>query len=304
MNITALRLPQPSVKALHSIWKDRSTKTVSPPVDHPRTLQALLKFGVKGGDKRFVYASKPSAMASKFSGSLACHAVMITDGRPARDTFSLDKEGFELRAHTSKVPNFYKNESVQNIYYPEVEDLVKTATGATRVTIFDHTLRSEKHVQKSGTDVRSPVHVAHNDYTVLSGRQRVFDLIDEHEVEEYLSHRYAIINVWRSIGRPVETGHLALADSTSIDPEDFLATDLVYPDRVGEIYHIAHNPNQRWFYFPRMSRDEALLIKTFDSATDGRARFNAHTAFDDPEATNKTPPRESVEVRALVSFKS
>jgi len=52
-----------------------------------------------------------------------------------------------------------------------------------------------------------------------------------------------------------------------------------------------------------MTRDEIVLIKCFDSKTDGRARFSAHTAFDDPTTPANALPRESIEVRTLVLFK-
>ena len=74
------------------------------------------------------------------------------------------------------------------------------------------------------------------------------------------------------------------------------------PGRVGEIFNLAHNPVHRWFYFPRMERDETLLFKCFDSALDGRARYSAHTAFEDPNHGTDSAPRESIELRALAMF--
>ena len=161
---------------------------------------------------------------------------------------------------------------------PEVEQLVKAATGASRVVIFDHTVRIEEAGQRDERAVRAPVRVVHNDYTVRSGPQRVRDLFDADDAKTVLlHHRFAVVNVWRSIGAPVETTALAIADAQSIAPADFVATDLVFPDRTGEIYQVAYSPNHRWFYFPKMRRNEALLLKCYDSATDGRARFTAHT---------------------------
>ena len=179
---------------------------------------------------------------------------------------------------------------------------MKAATGASRVVIFDHTVRNEDPALRDERSVRAPVRAVHNDYTERSGPQRVRDLLDADDAEAFLRHRFAVVNVWRSIGAPVETTPLAMADARSMAPEDFVATDLVYADRTGEIYQVAHGPDQRWFYFPKMRRDEALLLKVYDSATDGRARFTAHTAFDDPTMPVDAPPRESIEVRTLVSF--
>jgi hypothetical protein len=51
-----------------------------------------------------------------------------------------------------------------------------------------------------------------------------------------------------------------------------------------------------------MRRDEALVFKVYDSAKDGRARFTAHTSFDDPTTPPGAPPRQSIEARALAFF--
>jgi len=47
---------------------------------------------------------------------------------------------------------------------------------------------------------------------------------------------------------------------------------------------------------------EALLIKTFDSAMDGRARRSIHTAFSNPLAAPDAPARESIESRLMVFY--
>ena len=53
-----------------------------------------------------------------------------------------------------------------------------------------------------------------------------------------------------------------------------------------------------------MTPDEALLLKCYDSATDGRTRFGPHTAFIDPTTPADAAPRESIELRTLVFHKS
>ena len=249
-------------------------------------IQAPLKFRVKGEE----------------SETFEWQTVSIADGRPATDRLSLDGAGFELHSHDTAITSFYDDDEVATIYYPEVEQLVKAATGAGRVVIFDHTVRIEDAAQRDERAARGLARVVHNDYTVRSGPQRVLDLLDEEDAEIFLRHRFAIVNVWRSIGAPVETTPLAIADARSVAPEDFVAADRVHPNRIGEIYQVVHSPHHRWFYFPEMRRDETLLLKCYDSATDGRARFTAHAAFDDPTATDDAAPRESIEVRTLISF--
>ncbi|MBV8399416.1 MAG: hypothetical protein JOZ17_11860, partial [Acetobacteraceae bacterium] len=135
-----------------------------------------------------------------------------------------------------------------------------------------------------------------------SGPQRVRDLLGETEAERLFTADVRImqINVWRPIRGPVERSPLALADASSVRFEDLIATDQVFPDRVGEIYHLAYHPSQRWYYAPRMTSDEVLLIKGWDSLDDGRARFTPHGAFELPDTPEHAPARESIEVRTLV----
>jgi hypothetical protein len=149
---------------------------------------------------------------------------------------------------------------------------------------------------------RGPASRVHVDYTEQTGPQRVKDLLGEAEAARLSATgaRIMQINVWRPIRGPVERSPLALADASSVRAEDLIATDQVFPDRVGEIYHLVYNPSQRWYYAPGMTPDEVLLIKGWDSRDDGRARFTPHGAFDLPDTPKDAPPRESIEVRTLV----
>jgi hypothetical protein len=122
------------------------------------------------------------------------------------------------------------------------------------------------------------------------------------EADALLSRRFAIIQVWRAINQPIETNPLALADARTVAMDDLLVAERRYPNRVGQTYRLKHNPAHRWFYFPRMRRDEAIVFKVYDSQTDGRARFTPHTAFDDPTTSPGAPPRQSIEARALAFF--
>ena len=108
------------------------------------------------------------------------------------------------------------------------------------------------------------------------------------------------MNVWRPLRGPVLRAPLAIADASSVASRDLVATEQHFPDRVGEIYHLAYAPEQRWFYAPAMTRDEVILIKGWDSLTDGRARFTPHSAFEHPDTPSDEQPRESIETRTLV----
>ena len=127
------------------------------------------------------------------------------------------------------------------------------------------------------------------------------DLFAADEAQRLLSSRFAVVNVWKPIRGRVEDAPLAVCDARTIRPHDLVETDLRYRDRVGEVYSLRFSPAHRWFYYSRMRADEAMLLKCYDSEP-GRARFTAHTAFDDPTSPPNPPPRESIEVRTLAFF--
>jgi hypothetical protein len=179
--------------------------------------------------------------------------------------------------------------------------LIKRASGASRVVIFDHTLRSGDETEREEKLIREPVLSAHNDYTEWSGPNRVREILPD-EAEALLARRFAIIQVWRAINQPIQANPLAIADGKSIAMEDLIVAERRYPHRVGQTYRLKYNPNHRWFYFPEMRRDEALMFKVYDSEKDGRARFTPHTSFVDPTSPANAPARQSIEVRALAFF--
>ena len=231
------------------------------------------------------------------------HEVEIRDLRPIASQLSVDREGFELLEASDNAASLPDEASIPDTYYPEAIELVKQATGARNVVVFDHTVRKRiagASDRASGVP-RQPVPRVHNDYTVHSGRQRVRDLMGA-EATRLLQRRFAVINVWRPLRRPIDDSPLAVCDARSVGKGDLVATDLIYRDRVGEIYYARFNPSHRWFYASAMRPTEVLLIKCYDSEEDGRARFVPHSAFIDPRTPADAPPRESIELRTLAFF--
>ena len=227
-------------------------------------------------------------------------AVSIHDARELASPPSLETEGFSLVRHVTAVEHLHDRTAIRDAYYPEMEQLVAAVTGAARVVAFDHNLRCSQTGAREEDLSQNPVRYTHNDYTEASGPQRVRDLMGA-EAEALLRHRFAVINVWKPIRGPVQEAPLAFCDARGIRPGELVATDLKYRDRTGEVYSLAYGPDHRWFYYPAMQADEVLLLKCYDSATD-RARFTAHTAFDDPTTSADAPARESIEVRTLAFF--
>lgn len=235
------------------------------------------------------------------TGILQPTRVRIENARQLPVAAKLDVQGFERIAHASQVPDLENEELVRQWYYPETDALIRAHTGAVKTVIFDHTIRIDQPGREA-VGLREPVRYVHNDQTERSAIRRVRDHLPAEEAEQRLLKRFAIINVWRPIGGPVYSTPLALCDATTIDPADFLPSDLVYRDKVGETFSVRANPEHRWYYYPQLQPDEALLLKIYDSRTNGVARAGAHTAFDDPDTSPDAPPRRSIELRALVFF--
>ncbi|HTO54955.1 MAG TPA: CmcJ/NvfI family oxidoreductase [Myxococcota bacterium] len=266
--------------------------------DLPAT-EGVLHYLAPSSEKLVSYTFKPPAGVPSRPRTEP-HTVPIRDARKLVHAAELDREGFALVSHATRVRDFLDPAQITGIYYPDLESLLRTATGAEKVVIFDYTLRSAADARERG--VREPVRFVHNDYTVKSGPRLVGDHLPALEAERRRHGRHAVVNVWRPIRNPVVATPLAVCDARTIRGEDWAATDLVYPGRVGEVYSVRFNPAHRWFYYSGLRRDEALLIKTYDSLEDGTARFSAHSAFDDPATPAGAPPRESIEVRALLLY--
>lgn len=241
----------------------------------------------------------PNNIRRRKTGSVDPHPMTIEDGREAE--LSLEQNGFILVEHKTAVKNFFDVDELKSVYYPEVVALIKQYSGARRVELFDHTLRSGEEGEREEKLLREPVLSAHNDYTEWSGPQRVRDLMGD-EAEALLKGRFAIIQVWRAINQPIELNPLVVADAQTLDEQDLLVAERRYPNRVGQTYRLKYNPKHRWYYFPRMRRDEALVFKVYDSLKDGRARFTPHTSIDDPTTGPGSRPRQSIEARALAFF--
>jgi len=262
---------------------------------------AELAYTIDTGEKPVNETFGPNNIHRREVGLQEQRAVEIRNGRPQAPEFSLDVHGFAFREHRTAMQDFFDLEELKRVYYPEIERLVREASGAARVVPFDHTLRSGDGGEREARLVREPVLSVHNDFTDWSGPQRVRDILPE-EADRLLAGRFAIIQVWRAINRPIQTNPLAIADARSLASGDLIVAERRYPNRVGETYRISYNAAHQWFYFPEMRRDEALVFKVFDSARDGRARFTAHTSFNDPNTPAGAPARQSIEMRTLAFF--
>jgi len=269
----------------------------------PETVEAIeatLNYLIDTGEK-IVTEAGPGGTADMRGGKLDPRCVVIRNGRLQAKEFVLEREGFRFVRHDTKVADFYDEAEVRRVYYPEMEALIRAESGASRVVVFDHTLRTADDALRAERKIREVVPRVHNDYTEWSAPQRMRDLLPD-EADALLRRRFAIIQVWRPIRHPVESFPLAICDARTVSPDDLVISERRYAHRVGQTYAITYNPNHKWFWFPRMRREEAIVFQVYDSEKDGRARFTAHTAFDDPTSPENARPRESIEIRTLAFF--
>lgn len=268
-----------------------------------KSLQAPIKFMAHGqADKPRVYMSANHAVPNERTGTFETLTLPVLNARALTPPASLDVQGFQLAAFRTSVTDFLDEDQITGTYYDEIVAFLKRVTGATDVHIFDHTVRIQDTSKREAAARRLPVLMAHNDYTEMSGPKRVKDVMEAAKADRYLGHRFAMVNVWRSIGESADRSPLAFADGRTVAADDYIATDLIYESRKGEIYQNAHSEGQRWYWYPNMTRDEVVLLKCFDTATDGRTRYTAHSGIENPTAPANTPPRESIEVRTMISF--
>jgi hypothetical protein len=227
------------------------------------------------------------------------HHVRIESMRPQVSELALERNGFVLLREPTKVHNFYDEQEVERVYYPEVFDLVKRLNGAAKVIAFGPVARSDARQTQDG---RQPAYGAHVDYGNVTVRQFAQDILGPEEAAHWLSMRYVLMNLWRPI-TPVYRTPLALCDASTV-----VRTDLNDSEVRGGLndparktlygFNLSHSPRHRWYYAPRMQPDEVLVFKLFDSDS-SRVQWTGHTAFDDPTAPPDAPPRESIEIRTI-----
>jgi hypothetical protein len=265
----------------------------------PRTVMATLHYLKLRAEKLAPAIPERQPESPVWRGIDDPREMIIGDARGRESEFTLDRNGFQLINAPTHIRDFYSPEEVKSVYYPEVERLLRDSLGASRVFVFDHGVRNAGRRGEG-----KPSRRIHNDQSLKAAPQRVLYHLGA-EAPELLQHRFGIVNVWRPIRGPVLNSPLAVCDARSFSDDDLIASDLVHlhPDAgwPTEGFDARYDPSHRWYYFSEMEADEALLIRVYDSATDGRARLALHTSFDNPLA-HGAPPRESIEVRTLVFF--
>ncbi|WP_428027892.1 CmcJ/NvfI family oxidoreductase [Altererythrobacter sp.] len=222
----------------------------------------------------------------------------IANGREM--SLDLDREGAILVQHHSMVEDFENREEVAAKHPTEIVALLLEHTGADEVLVTSPGILrfSEKSGRAGSSDNSNPARFAHVD----TSRETARSFAEASLPEGRKLARYAHYNVWRAFSCAPQDVGLAICDAGSVDEADLLTADAIFdppggaPEWGFDSYLLAHNPAHRWFAFPDMTRDEAIIFKTSDSQFHNPA---PHVAFDNPAAPPDAPPRASIEMRAV-----
>jgi hypothetical protein len=292
--------------------KSQETSVNNSSADH-NLVEGAVYYAVPGKQPLFWYQYVPPPGQPETNIEFAEHIVPIRDARRAKGVFRLDVEGAAIYRRQSAVRDFYDEDELCRVGYPEAAAIAKTVSGAKHAFVFDHNVRrAADAVEPRQAAAQKPVFHIHTDFTTDAAPVRARDFTENSAavgaktvLDAALTSgcRFAVINIWRPIVGPVRDTPLALVDASSVSKPDLLAAALLYPERKGEIYYVRFNAAHRWWYLSDMQPDEVWVFKNYDSANDGRARFTPHTAFIDTTPA-RVAPRESIEFRTFVVFDS
>ncbi|KAF2709143.1 hypothetical protein K504DRAFT_381277 [Pleomassaria siparia CBS 279.74] len=266
------------------------------------------------------------------------HEVGIKDLRPVREDFNINNAGFQLVDHKSAVKDFGDEDEIKNVWYPEVKELMKKVSGASEVHIVSHMCRRHTYAEaqddakvKDDTEFvtrNNPARFVHVDQSYRGAEQIMFLNLPEEEAEKKMKKRWAIMNVWAPIDKPVKKDPLAFCDFRSVDENDFrtvvanlpppgageygnVSKNMSHKPRAEyssngdaaaryEVTNMAYNPDQKWYYASDMTPEEAWVFKIFDSKKDGRAKCAVHSSFPLKGQDDRSDPRTSIEIRCFV----
>jgi hypothetical protein len=238
------------------------------------------------------------------------HDVKVYDCRSIADQLDMDVAGFSFQRAPTTFSDFFNEEAVREHYYPEVVSVLREQLKAQAVFVFDHNVRSQPRSDQKQAGVRAPVDGAHNDYTLNSGPRRINEILAYNGASDLIGKRAALVNLWRPLRGPVQDHPMAVCDARTTHLDDFIPTriehyledNLETPHLTGEVYSFRHSEAHRWFFASDMQSEEVLLLKCFDTAHDGIARFTGHTGFKNPACPPDFLPRESIEARTVVVY--
>lgn len=227
------------------------------------------------------------------SPELAPTRVSLTDMRKAERSTEFKRDAVEFAHAPSRVADF-SGSGWQELYDAELKRLLSDKLNAQEVVVFDHTVRVD-----DPEATRKPARNVHSDYSEDGARQRLIDLLGQDRAQEWSDWHYAFINIWRPVDHPINSAPLGFVRPSSVDPDDWILLDLIYPDRIGQIMGLVGNRNHEWVYLSKMTPNEIAIFNIYDNQGLPSIAHSALDMIEDPEITTM---RKSIESRTLVRY--
>ncbi|KAK2783761.1 hypothetical protein FQN52_009505 [Onygenales sp. PD_12] len=233
--------------------------------------------------------------------------VEINDARKLAP--QLEKNGFEIHRHKTRCSQFATVEDIERYKQETAELLRAVIPNVEHVVVYNATLRrNQPQTENLEIDVEDPLLVnapataVHIDATPKSGPEIVMRHLDDAIIQQYTKPGFAfsVINTWRTLVPALEDCPLALCDYQTIDFDDLIPADRVYPHLVGEIFYAKFNPGQRWYWTPRQETDEIYVFVNYRAGNRPSASFCPHVSFQNPNCPSNAPARQSIETRSVV----
>ena len=255
---------------------------------------ATVNYHIKSAEPQAFRFDVDGVVGNLVSPELVPTKVNVHDLRDGALHVGFDSDGITFEKHVTDVKDFEMLSGWQDAYDEDLRALLQATIGAEDVIVFDHTVRIDDPDAE-----RRPARNVHNDYSRSGAEQRLIDLVGEERAAQYRAGHYGFVNVWRPVDHPIRTSPLGFIRPSSMQAEDWMTIELIYPDRLGQILGVAANDHHQWFYMSLMAPDDVVIFNIYDN----RERpFLAHSALDMDESQDVREPRKSIESRTLVRY--
>ena len=258
------------------------------------SIRALVNYHVRREGPQAFRFDVDGIVGNLVSPELDSRDVQVNDVRDKHCSVNFEQDGITFIGAPSTVAHIEPKESWLETYNEEVTALLKSQIGATEVLVFDHTVRIDELDAE-----RKPARNVHNDYSAKGAGQRLIDLLGDDRAKDYQQGHFGFVNIWRPVEFTIKTSPLGFIRPSSMQPDDWMNIELIYPDRLGQILGVAANDDHEWFYQSHMTPDEVIIFNIYDNR--GRP-YLAHSALDVVGQPTTPIPRKSIETRTLVRY--
>lgn len=258
------------------------------------TIKASVNYHVTSDQPQAFVFDADGIVGNLISPELLETSVDVQDLRAGACQVDFDNDGIVFAHSPSEIIQFETNTSWQAQYNEEISALLKHTIGAEEVIVFDHTLRVD-----SLNAERKPARNVHNDYSSSGANQRLIDLLGSEQAAKFQEGHFGFVNVWRPVENAITTSPLGFIRPSSMQVDDWMDIELIYPDRKGQILGVAPNPEHEWFYQSNMQPSEVIIFNIYDNQ---QRPYLAHSALDIVDQPASQLPRKSIETRTLIRY--